>query len=124
MKKIIKLNENDLHKIIKNTIGAILNESSSYELIKGKFGEVTYLELFDKYILEYGNEVYYSPYNNNYQHFGNQGWERKSFKDYKDLKTFCLTNGIKIIKTHQINHSLAKGLPDCRSISDDMAKYL
>ena len=124
MKKVIKLNENDLHKIIKNTIGMILNENSNYELLKGNFGEVTYLELFDEYILEYGNEVYFSPYNNKYCHFGNQGWKKKNFENYDELKTFCDKNGIKIVNTSKISHSLAKGLPDCRSISDIMTKNL
>lgn len=36
-------------------MGIILNENSSYELLKGNFGEVTYLDLSDEYILDYGN---------------------------------------------------------------------
>lgn len=124
MKRIKRLTENDLHRIIENTIDEVLNEDSDYVLLKGRFGVATYLELFDEYVLDYGNEVYFSERDNRYTHFGNQGWEKKKFENYDELKSFCAKNRIKIVDTCKIGHSLAKGLPDCRSISDDMAKRL
>lgn len=51
MKKIIKLNENDLHKIIKNVINMVLNENSNYELLKGNLGES--VSLYGKTVLTY-----------------------------------------------------------------------
>ena len=51
MKEIIKLNENDLHKIIKNVINMVLNENSNYELLKGNLGES--VSLYGKTVLTY-----------------------------------------------------------------------
>ena len=70
MKKIIKLNENDLHKIIKNVINIVLNENSNYELLKGNLGES--VSLYGKTVLTYedipqimnGKLPYREGYNN------------------------------------------------------------
>jgi hypothetical protein len=83
----------------------------------GNFGGITYVELFDEDVLDYGQRVWLCPQSNTYQHFANQGWRTKKFKSLEDAKLYCDHEGISIIRERAISHPLANGLPDCRSIS-------
>ena len=121
-KKIIRLTETNLHKIIKETVSRILNETNDIEIVEGSFGTITYFELFDysdfqgrfPYVVNYSNKAYYNPIKDTYQlerHTKSEG-----FKTYKECLDFCQENGIKIINVFNIKHPLSKGIPDTRSI--------
>jgi len=102
------------------------NEKNDYEILNGNFGIVTYLSLFDEYVLDYGEKVFYFPNSKHYQEYKTNGytWKSKKFKNYNDVKKFCSQQNIKIVDMREIKHSLSKGLPDTRSISDNMSQFM
>ena len=121
-KKVIRLTESDLHKIIKESVSRILNETNHIEIVEGSFGTITYLELFDytdfqgrfPYVVNYSNKAYHNPIKDSYQL--ERPIKSEGFKTYKECLNFCQENGIKIINEFNIKHSLSKGIPDTRSI--------
>lgn len=121
-KKLIRLTESDLHKIIKESVSRILSETNDIEIVEGSFGTITYLELFDytdfpgrfPYVVEYSNKAYYNPIKDSYQL--ERPIKHKGFKTHKECLDFCQENGIKIVNEFNIKHSLSKGIPDTRSI--------
>ena len=121
-KKLIRLTESDLHRIVKESVNRILNESNDTKIVEGNFGTITYLQLFDymqfegrfPYVVEYSSRAYFVPGKGVCQ-LANP-IERKGFKTHKECVEFCQENGIEIIKEFNVNHSLSKGMPDTRSI--------
>ena len=121
-KKVIKLTESNLHKIIKESVSRILNEANHIEIVEGSFGTITYLALFDytdfqgrfPYVVKYSNKAYHNPIKDSYQL--ERPIKSEGFKTYKECLNFCQENGIKIVDEFNIKHSLSKGIPDTRSI--------
>ena len=121
-KKLIRLTESELHKIIKESVRRVLSETNHIEIVEGNFGTITYLELFDytdfkgkfPYVVKYSNKAYHDPKKDSYQL--ERPIKSEGFKTYKECLDFCQENGIKIVDEFNIKHSLSKGMPDARSI--------
>lgn len=91
-----------------------------YELVDN-YAEITYLELFGNYRVYYGGKTYHFPNNDSYSMFYGK---TKKFDTIEECHKFCESIGATIIKEYCIHHPLSKGLPDCRSISPTLHKYL
>ena len=121
-KKLIRLTESDLHKIIKESVSRILNETNHIEIVEGSFGTITHLALFDyinfkgrfPYLVKYSNKAYHNPIKDSYQL--ERPIKSEGFKTYKECLDFCQENGIKIVDEFNVGHSLSKGILDTRSI--------
>ena len=78
-------------------------------------GKAMYLALFNSWVVKYSNRWTTSKKDNKVVSI----WGEKKATDLKDMAAvtkFCKDNNIDLIETTSIDHPLAHGLPNCRSI--------
>lgn len=76
------------------------------------YGEVTYVEYFDAYYLQFGDNVYYFPQKDSYQEGKN--WKKKKFDSYEECLNFSQQHNIKIVMKSTVKSPFSNGLPDTR----------
>ena len=76
------------------------------------YGKVTYVEYFDAYYLQFGDNVYYFPQKDSYQEGKN--WKKKKFDSYKECLNFSQQHNIKIVMKSTVKNPFSNGLPDTR----------
>lgn len=76
------------------------------------YGEVTYVEYFDAYYLQFGDNVYYFPQKDSYQEGKN--WKKKKFDSYEECLNFSQQHNIKIVMKSTVKSPFSNGLPDPR----------
>lgn len=76
------------------------------------YGEVTYVEFFDAYYLQFGDNVYYFPQKDSYQEGKN--WKKKKFDSYEECLNFSQQHNIKIVMKSTVKSPFSNGLPDPR----------
>ena len=76
------------------------------------YGEVTYVEFFDAYYLQFGDNVYYFPQKDSYQEGKN--WKKKKFDSYEECLNFSQQHNIKIVMKSTVKSPFSNGLPDTR----------
>ena len=76
------------------------------------YGKVTYVEYFDAYYLQFGDNVYYFPQKDSYQEGKN--WKKKKFDSYEECLNFSQQHNIKIVMKSTVKSPFSNGLPDPR----------
>lgn len=76
------------------------------------YGKVTYVEYFDAYYLQFGDNVYYFPQKDSYQEGKN--WKKKKFESYEECLNFSQQHNIKIVMKSTVKSPFSNGLPDTR----------
>lgn len=76
------------------------------------YGKVTYVEYFDAYYLQFGDNVYYFPQKDSYQEGKN--WKKKKFDSYEECLNFSQQHNIKIVIKSTVKSPFSNGLPDTR----------
>ena len=76
------------------------------------YGKVTYVEYFDAYYLQFGDNVYYFPQKDSYQEGKN--WKKKKFDSYEECLNFSQQHNIKIVMKSTVKRPFSNGLPDTR----------
>ena len=76
------------------------------------YGKVTYVEYFDAYYLQFGDNVYYFPQKDSYQEGKN--WKKKKFDSYEECLNFSQQHNIKIVMKSTVKSPFSNGLPDTR----------
>ena len=76
------------------------------------YGKVTYVEFFDAYYLQFGDNVYYFPQKDSYQEGKN--WKKKKFDSYEECLNFSQQHNIKIVMKSTVKSPFSNGLPDTR----------
>lgn len=76
------------------------------------YGKVTYVEYFDAYYLQFGDNVYYFPQKDSYQEGRN--WKKKKFDSYEECLNFSQQHNIKIVMKSTVKSPFSNGLPDPR----------
>lgn len=73
------------------------------------YGKVTYVEYFDAYYLQFGDNVYYFPQKDSYQEGKN--WKKKKFESYEECLNFSQQHNIKIVMKSTVKSPFSNGLP-------------
>lgn len=76
------------------------------------YGKVTYVEYFNAYYLQFGDNVYYFPQKDSYQEGKN--WKKKKFDSYEECLNFSQQHNIKIVMKSTVKRPFSNGLPDTR----------
>lgn len=76
------------------------------------YGKVTYVEYFNAYYLQFGDNVYYFPQKDSYQEGKN--WKKKKFDSYEECLNFSQQHNIKIVMKSTVKSPFSNGLPDTR----------
>ena len=76
------------------------------------YGKVTYVEYFDAYYLQFGDNVYYFPQKDSYQE--GENWKKKKFDSYEECLNFSQQHNIKIVMKSTVKSPFSNGLPDTR----------
>ena len=76
------------------------------------YGKVTYVEFFDAYYLQFGDNVYYFPQKDSYQEGKN--WKKKKFDSYEECLNFSQQHNIKIVMKSTVKSPFSNGLTDTR----------
>ena len=76
------------------------------------YGKITYVEYFDAYYLQFGDNVYYFPQKDSYQEGKN--WKKKKFDSYEECLNFSQQHNIKIVMKSTVKSPFSNGLPDPR----------
>lgn len=76
------------------------------------YGKVTYVEYFDAYYLQFGDNVYYFPQKDSYQEGKN--WKKKKFDSYEECLNFSQQHNIKIVMKSTVKSPFSNGLPDTK----------
>ena len=76
------------------------------------YGKVIYIEYFDAYYLQFGDNVYYFPQKDSYQEGKN--WKKKKFDSYEECLNFSQQHNIKIVMKSTVKSPFSNGLPDPR----------
>lgn len=88
------------------------NQMIGYQDDEHPHAEIIFLALFDKYSLKYGHKWYQNDKNKIILF----EFEKKIFKGKKEMETFIQENGIIVEHSWVLDHPLAHGLPDTRSL--------
>ena len=99
----------------------IINHCGELLEVVDNYAEITFLELFGNYVVEYGGKTYRNIEKDSYTMFYGK---TKKFETLQECYDFCKEIGATIIKEFCIHHSLAHGLPDCRAISPTLHRNL
>ena len=124
MKKPSEMLRESVRKIVSEYVKTkILNENSTlFQTLEGDFAVIVYLELFNEYVVRHGDKCYRNEKTGKYQEGGVWHSFKKRFSNINDAENFCNRNGLEVIDTIKVSHSLGKGLPDTRAISDTMSR--
>lgn len=76
------------------------------------YGKVAYVEYFNAYYLQFGDNVYYFPQKDSYQEGKN--WKKKKFESYEECLNFSQQHNIKIVMKSTVKSPFSNGLPDTR----------
>lgn len=76
------------------------------------YGKVAYVEYFNAYYLQFGDNVYYFPQKDSYQEGKN--WKKKKFDSYEECLNFSQQHNIKIVMKSTVKSPFSNGLPDTR----------
>lgn len=90
-----------------------------YKQIKN-FAEITYLALFESYVVKYGGRAYQFQNGDCYIFDGSI----KELKTIDECRKFCADIGATHVVETKFDHPLAHGLPDCRAIREGLHRYL
>lgn len=85
------------------------------------YGTISYVEHFDIYVLDYGDNVLYNEKENRYQ--DGFRWKKNKFKSYDDCLNFCREHDIKIVDKYKVKSPFSNGLPDPRFLSKRTTPY-
>ena len=88
-------------------------DHSKLVVLSGRlYGKVTYVEYFDAYYLQFGDNVYYFPQKDSYQEGRN--WKKKKFDSYEECLNFSQQHNIKIVMKSTVKSPFSNGLHDPR----------
>lgn len=84
------------------------------------YAKITYLALFDSYVVEYGGRAYQFDNGNRYIFDG----EKIELHTLAECDNFCMSIDATLVDKFVIDHTLAHGLPDCRAIREGLHRFL